>query len=198
MGKKKKQVPRQMFSEANKKTFGNSDVTQNVLYLQGDIELEKIADISCAIMADNLSDPDERPDVINLIITSRGGDMDAAFALINVMRGSAIPIRTIGTGTVGSAALCIFMAGDHRVVTPFTSLLSHQFSSSGVEGNYNDLGVMYSEMQRYYTKMCELYKECTGRTIKDIEKNLLKHEDVWLTPEESVEYNIADDVLSMN
>ena len=37
---------------------------------------------------------EERPDMLNLIICSPGGDLNAAFALIDTMRGSAIPVRT--------------------------------------------------------------------------------------------------------
>ena len=41
---------------------------------------------------------EETPELLNLIITSPGGDLNAAFSLIDTMRGSAIPIRTIGLG----------------------------------------------------------------------------------------------------
>ncbi len=50
---------------------------------------------------------EERPDLLNLIITSPGGDLNAAFAIIDTMRGSAIPIRTIGLGQIASAGLMI-------------------------------------------------------------------------------------------
>ena len=43
---------------------------------------------------------EERPEMLNLIINSPGGDLNAAFALIDVMRGSAIPVRTIGLGQI--------------------------------------------------------------------------------------------------
>ena len=46
---------------------------------------------------------EERPELLNLIITSPGGDLNAAFALIDVMRGSAIPIRTNGLRQIASA-----------------------------------------------------------------------------------------------
>ena len=73
---------------------------------------------------------EERPELLNLIVTSPGGDLNAAFALIDVMRGSAIPVRTIGLGQIASAGLMIFIAGDKgkRILTPNTSILSHQYS----------------------------------------------------------------------
>ncbi len=46
---------------------------------------------------------EERPSMLNLIVCSPGGDLNAAFALVDTMRGSAIPIRTIGLGQIASA-----------------------------------------------------------------------------------------------
>ena len=54
---------------------------------------------------------EERPDMLNLIICSPGGDLNASFAMVDVMRGSAIPIRTVGLGQIASAGLMIFIAG---------------------------------------------------------------------------------------
>ena len=73
---------------------------------------------------------EERPDMLNLIICSPGGDLNASFAMVDVMRGSAIPIRTIGLGQIASAGLMIFIAGEkgQRILTPNTSILSHQYS----------------------------------------------------------------------
>ena len=71
---------------------------------------------------------EERPELLNLIICSPGGDLNAAFAVIDTMRGSAIPVRTIGLGQIASAGLMILIAGDkgQRILTPNTSILSHQ------------------------------------------------------------------------
>jgi ATP-dependent protease ClpP protease subunit len=46
-----------------------------------------------------------------LMICSEGGDTAAAFALIDVMKSSRIPIKTIGLGMIASAGLLIFLAG---------------------------------------------------------------------------------------
>jgi ATP-dependent protease ClpP protease subunit len=37
--------------------------------------------------------------------------MSAAFALIDVIRGSAIPVHTIGLGVIASAGLLTFISG---------------------------------------------------------------------------------------
>ncbi len=51
-----------------------------------------------------------KPKKLQLLICSDGGDMNAAFALIDIIRGSKIHIDTVGLGIIGSAGLLIFMA----------------------------------------------------------------------------------------
>ena len=65
---------------------------------------------------------------LTLIINSGGGSVGDAFALIDTIKGSVIPVHTIGLGEISSAALMIFMAGHKgkRVMTPNSSILSHQ------------------------------------------------------------------------
>merc|ERR1711991_246857 len=87
------------------------------------------------IMNHNLSD--NRLPQLTLIINSPGGDVHAAFALIDTMKASTIPIKTVGLGLIASCGFLIFIAGKKgsRILTPNTSILSHQYSwgSAGKE-----------------------------------------------------------------
>jgi ATP-dependent protease ClpP protease subunit len=66
--------------------------------LTGDIEEESIRDIIEWILYENM---EERPTkVLTLYINSYGGDMNQAFALIDVMNCSRYPIATVGIGAV--------------------------------------------------------------------------------------------------
>ena len=64
---------------------------------------------------------------LTLGICSPGGDLNACFALVDVMKGSKIPIRTIGMGMIASCGLLMFISGEkgRRILTPNTSILSH-------------------------------------------------------------------------
>ena len=95
--------------------------------------MDEITDSTCKdvisfIISKNLTKP--YPKYLQIVINSGGGDLQAAFALIDTMKGSAIPVRTVGLGCVASAAVLIFISGEkgYRVLTPNTSILSHQFS----------------------------------------------------------------------
>lgn len=141
---------------------------------------------------------EERPDVMNLMICSQGGDLTAGFALIDVMRGSAIPIRTIGLGQIASAGLMIFIAGkkNERILTPNTSILSHQFSW-GSFGKAHELLAVAKEFDLTTQRMISHYKKSTGMSDAKIREILLPAQDVWLSAEEAKGYGICDHVKDM-
>lgn len=198
-----------MLEKINKHFFPELEtVNQTFIYINGEINKETCGDAIAQIIEENLciiNFPEEdsveidqeTPDVINLMLTSGGGDMNAALALLDIMEGSTIPIRTIAIGECASAALCILMAGHQRVVTPRTSILSHQFSS-GLDGNYANMEATFQEFKNYMKKMEDLYMEYTGLPRTTVKRKLLNSLDVYLSPEEALKYNIVDLVSRLN
>jgi ATP-dependent Clp protease, protease subunit len=142
---------------------------------------------------------EERPDLLNLIICSPGGDLNAAFAVIDTMKGSAIPIRTIGLGQIASAGLMIFIAGDkkHRILTPNTSILSHQYSW-GAFGKEHELFATVKEFDLTTKKMIQHYKKCTGLSDAKIREVLLPPQDIWLSPLEAKKLGLCDEVKELS
>ena len=150
------------------------------------------------ILENNFNNEVKKPKEINLIICSPGGDLSAAFALIDVMRGSSIPIKTTGLGMIASAGLLIFISGTKgkRLLTPNTSILSHQFSW-GSFGKEHELFAAVKEFDLTTKRMIKHYKKCTGLTDKDIRKYLLPPQDVWLSAPEALKLGICDNVKEM-
>lgn len=158
---------------------------------------------SCAlairfILEKNVLPKKYRPKHLTLMINSPGGAVHAAFALIDVMKGSAIPVRTVGLGMIASCGILTFMAGQkgHRVITPNTSILSHQYSW-GSRGKEHELFAVVREFEMSTERMIAHYKKCTGLSEKKIREVLLPPEDVWLSAEEAVDYGIADEIRSV-
>lgn len=180
-------------------------VNQSYFYLHGEINHESTAPIMQEIIAanmektllDNLDDVDpeddipEVDDVLNILICSGGGEVAPAMSLIAVMQASEIPIRTIALGECGSAALMILMAGEQRVATHHSSLLSHQFWS-GMEGSFSSIKATMTEFNNYHEKILKFYVERTGLNRQTVEKHLLKDTDTWLTPDEALKFNVID------
>lgn len=130
-----------------------------------------------------------------LMICSDGGELECAFALVDVMRSSSIPIKTVGLGSVASAGLCIFIAGaaGRRILTPNTSILSHQFSW-GTAGKAHELFATVKEFELCQQRMVDLYRQATGLDDENIKKVLLPPQDVYLSAQEALEYRICDHV----
>jgi len=130
-----------------------------------------------------------------LMICSEGGDMSAAFALIDVMNSSKVPIKTVGLGQVASAGLMIFLSGTpgRRVLTPSTSILSHQFSW-GSEGKSHELFATVKEFELTQQRMIAHYQRCTGLELEQIKTALLPPHDVYLTAQEALALNVCDAV----
>ena len=110
-----------------------------------------------------------KPKHLTIMINSPGGEVPHAFALIDVMKGSAIPVRTIGLGMIASCGVLTFMAGQkgHRIITPNTSILSHQYSW-GSRGKEHELFAVVREFEMSTERMLTHYKKCTGLSEKKI------------------------------
>ena len=150
------------------------------------------------IIEKNLLPKSERPKELTLVINSPGGSVHAAFALIDVMKGSAIPIKTVGLGLIASCGILTFMSGTkgRRILTPNTSILSHQYSW-GSGGKEHELFARVREFELSTERMLEHYKKCTGLKEKVIREVLLPPQDVWLSAQEAVKYNIADEIKTV-
>jgi ATP-dependent Clp protease protease subunit len=133
-----------------------------------------------------------------LMICSNGGQMEDAFALIDVMRSSSIAIKTVGLGSIASSGLMIFLAGTRgrRMLTPNTSILSHQFAW-GSSGKAHELFATVKEFQLTEQRMIEHYKISTGLDDEAIRRVLLPPQDVYLSAAEALEYGICDLVADL-
>ncbi|MDD4242809.1 MAG: ATP-dependent Clp protease proteolytic subunit [Bacilli bacterium] len=185
-----------MFSAINKNYQGNKD-QQGFFLLMSHVSLETIQPVIEWIIDANFSE--EPPDVLNLMICTPGGDASAAFALVDVMRGSAIPVRTIGVGEIASCGLIIFMAGQkgNRVLTPNTMILSHQYSW-GSGGKDHELIAATKAFNITNTMILNHYKKFTKLSEAQIKVKLLPPSDVWLTSKEALEYGICDIVKELS
>ena len=132
---------------------------------------------------------------LTLVVNSPGGNLYSGFAIIDLIRSSKIPVYTVGMGMVASAGLLIFMNGKpkHRVLTPNTSLLSHQYAS-GAFGKEHELLAVGKYFELTSENILRVYKECTKLPEKKIREVLLPPTDVWMSAEEAMKYNICDEV----
>ena len=132
---------------------------------------------------------------LTIIINSPGGDVHAAFALIDTMKASNIPIKTVGLGLIASCGFLIFIAGKKgkRILTPNTAILSHQYSW-GSKGKEHELYARVKEFELSTQRMIDHYKKCLGMTEAKIKEILLPPQDVWLSASEAKKLKICDKI----
>jgi ATP-dependent Clp protease protease subunit len=162
-------------------------------FINGLINEETTGKVIRWIVFENMRDDDA---MLTLYINSDGGNLPDAFALIDIMRMSKKPIRTIGIGSVCSSAFFIFAAGTkgHRMVGKNTILMCHQFSET-TDGKYHDLKTKLKEGQRINQRMIDLLAECSDLDARTVRTKLLPPSDVWLSADDVIELGIADSIL---
>jgi len=178
-------------------TPGEALVDHGIFVLMDDISSESVKPVIEWILHENHVRKKKYKELL-LMICSDGGNLEDAFALIDVMRSSKIPIKTVGLGSIASSGLLIFLAGSpgRRILTPNTSILSHQFSW-GSSGKVHELFATVKEFQLVEQRMIEHYRYTTGQDDETIKKVLLPPQDVYLSAEEALKYNICDSVANL-
>lgn len=170
---------------------------KGIYFLSGGFNDQTAKDIVTWILEANLQTRRDY-DHLTLMINSPGGNVASAFAIIDAMRGSSIPVHTVGLGMIGSCGLLTFIAGEkgHRVLTPNTSILSHQWSW-GSRGKSHELFAAVKEFELTDQRMIDHYIKCTGMNLEEIREKLLPPQDVWLDAKEAKKLGICDSVKEL-
>lgn len=172
----------------------NAGLLENhIHFLYGDIDEDNIMDAIYWITYENLQSGNYP---LTLYINSDGGSLQDAFALIDVMRKSNKPVRTIGLGSVCSSAFMIFAAGakGHRLISSTATAMCHQYSD-GMTGKYHDIRATAKEHELINKRMVDILKECTELNTTTIKRKLLPPSDAYFTAQELIDLGVADDIF---
>lgn len=180
-----------MTQEKELSTNSHADALQEhgIYVFMGDVDSESIQPVIEWILVENHVVKKKKKELL-LMICSSGGELEPAFALIDVIRSSTIAVKTVGLGQIASAGLMIFLAGKTRMLTPNTSILSHQYSW-GSEGKHHELWAVTKEFNLVHERMLAHYKLATGLNDAIIKEKLLPPQDVYLSAEEAVQLKIC-------
>lgn len=180
---------------ADSDMIGQGLLTHHTHFLTGEIGYENVGRAIQWIVFEHTNA--EPPHHLNLYINSGGGDLYGAFALVDIIMTSKIPVYTIGIGNIMSAAALIFACGEpgHRYVAAHTGVMMHEFYSD-MEGKEHELKASMIELGYCRARVNNILTKRCGITEKKIKEKLLQASDVWLTAEEAIKYKIADHILN--
>ena len=139
-----------------------------------------------------LEDMNDEP--VKVFIDSPGGDADAGFAILDMMRFVKPPVFTIGMGLVASAGALILLAApkERRLGLPNSHYLIHQ-PLSGMRGVATDIEIHANEMERMHARINALISEETGKSLKQVMKDTDR--DFWMNSEEAQSYGLLSRIV---
>ncbi|HET7838773.1 MAG TPA: ATP-dependent Clp protease proteolytic subunit [Rectinemataceae bacterium] len=140
--------------------------------------------IRSLLMLESLSD-----EPVNLLIDSPGGDVDAGFAIFDMIRFVKCPVRILGMGLVASAAALVLLAvpKERRFALPNSHYLIHQ-PLSGLRGVATEIEIHARELEKTRERINRIIAEETGQTMERVQKDTDR--DYWMSADEAQAYGL--------
>ena len=160
------------------------------IILSGEINKE----LAEKIVRDLLMMEADSDEPIRMYIDSPGGDVEAGFAIFDMIRFINAPVTLIGMGLVASAAALILLAvpKERRVALPNSQYLIPQ-PMSGIKGVATDIEIHAQELAKTRAKLNKIISEATGKDIEQVTKDTDR--DYWLNAEEAVNYGLVSRII---
>lgn len=154
-----------------------------------------------------LSNQSDLPILIHM--KTCGGDVVEGLAIYDAIKLSPCPTTILNYTHARSMSSVIFQAADHRVMMPNSYFMIHE-GTFGIEHTYKGVKSAIEFSKRWHDKnFFQIYidrmKEAgkfegkSEATIKRwIDSRMDKYQEVYLTPEETIELGLADEVFDGN
>ncbi|MCI5606171.1 MAG: ATP-dependent Clp protease proteolytic subunit [Treponema sp.] len=138
---------------------------------------------------------DDDKKTIYMYIDSPGGDVDAGFAIFDMIRFINAPVVLVGMGLIASAATLVLLAvpKENRVGLPNSRYLIHQ-PMSGMRGVATDIEIHAKEMEKTRAILNKLIADETGTPLDQVTKDTDR--DYWLDAEEAVKYGLISKTVA--
>ena len=136
----------------------------------------------------------ESSEPVRIFINSPGGDVDAGFAIYDMVRFVTCPVIMIGMGLVASAASLILLAvpAERRIGLPNSSYLIHQ-PLSEMKGNATDIEIHAMQLEKMKAKINCIIAEATGMSLDTVTADTDR--DHWLDASEAQKYGLISRVV---
>ena len=164
-----------------------------IVFLGGNID-DATANLSIAQML-FLSNEDSKSD-IHFYINSPGGSITSGLAIYDTMQFLRCDVATYCIGQAASMAAVLLAGGKagKRFLLANNRVLLHQPMIAGqLIGPATDLDIEAQEILRLRARLYKILAKHTGQPVEKVEKDCDRN--LWLSPEEAIEYGLADRIL---
>jgi ATP-dependent Clp protease protease subunit len=164
---------------------------ERIVFLGSEVEAQSANLIVAQLLFLEAEDPDTD---IRLYVNSPGGDAYAGLAIYDAMQFVKPDVQTYCIGMAMSAGAMILAGGaaGKRHVLPNSKVMIHQ-GSGGTRGTPADIQIAAREILSLTRRYAEVIARHSGRDVEQVMRDIDR--DRFLSPEEAVEYGIADQVL---
>ena len=164
---------------------------ERIVFLGTEVSEQSANLIVAQLLFLEAEDPDKD---IHLYVNSPGGDAYAGFAIYDAMQFVKPDVQTYGIGMAMSAGALVLASGapGKRHVLPNSKVMIHQ-GSGGFRGTPADIQIAAREILAITHKYAEIIARHSGKDVEQVMRDIDR--DRFLSPEEAVEYGLADRVL---
>ena len=180
-------------------TTDNLKTINNHIYFNGDITQKSMFKLANELrnlrnklkLRELTFNTEQQP--IYLHITTDGGDVYAAFSMVDCIKSLDVPVYSVVDGLVASAGTIISVAAKKKYICPNAYMLIHQLSS-GIWGKMSWIEEQVSNLNKIMTHITDLYLKHTSLKEKELKKLLLT--DITWNAEECIKKGIADEIYN--
>lgn len=160
------------------------------LFLSGEVN----KDSADRLIKDLIVLESESNDPVRIFINSPGGDVDAGFAIYDMIRFVSCPVTMVGMGLVASAAALILLAvpAERRVGLPNSSYLIHQ-PLSQMRGNATEIEIHAQQLEKMKAKLNKIIANATGADLEKVTVDTDR--DHWLDADQALEYGLISRIV---
>lgn len=171
--------------------MGDKILKTRSVMLSGEINKESAEKIINQLLILEQEDSEKE---IKIFINSPGGDVDAGYAIYDMVRFISCPVLMIGTGLVASAASLVLLAvpAERRVGLPNSTYLIHQ-PMSGMKGVASDIEIYSKQIEKLRLKLDTVIATATNKTVEEVKNDTER--DHWLFSDEAKEYGLISRIV---
>lgn len=165
------------------------------IFIRGEINMEQACAFADQVM---LLNDQSTQKCIDVMVTSGGGEVQAGLMMYDIIQTSIAPIRMFCRGMAYSMAAVLFASGcNGRYIFPNSKLMLHEpLLGNAVRGNVSSIRALSEELTDIRNQINGLLAKHTGKSVEQIEEACSY--DHYFTPEECVEFGLADEVVGLN
>ena len=162
---------------------------QRIVLVRGPLTGDAATGIAAALLTLDASGSDP----VQLHVSSEGGELAAALAVIDVIDSMAAPVHAVVTAQAGGAVVAVLAAAERRAAYRHARFELTEPRAGGVTGTADEVARAAGQHLRELEEIILRLVEVTGQSRSRIEDDLSAGRN--LTAAEAVEYGLIDEIV---